>query len=138
MQPILNQQIILKKILLQNSNRSIFSHFTIYSILNKLDSLVTIVNKNIDVLRMSETKNDPSFTRAHFHIEGYTTPYRLGRAMHGSNMLLYVREKTPSSLLDSDVPIELFFVELNLRKKKWLFVDIKARHQTILKKLEET
>ena len=119
-QPILNPQNILKNIRWKNLNRLILVHLNNDSIRNKFDLLVTIVNKNILVFLISETKIDSSFLTVQFHIERYTTPYRLERDKYGGGMLLYIRKKITSSLLNYDVSIETFFEELNLRKKKWL------------------
>ena len=47
-----------------------FALLNINSIRNKFDSLVIIVNKNIDVF-IDETKMDSPFPTAQFHIEGY-------------------------------------------------------------------
>ena len=95
-------------------NRSIFLHLNINTIWNKFDSLVTIVNTNKDVFLISETKIDSCFLTAQFHIEGYTTPYKLDRDIHGGGRPLKIREDIPSSLLNSDVSVEGFFAELNL------------------------
>ena len=67
---------------------------------------------------VSETKIDSSFPSAQFHLEGYTTPYRLDRNANGGGILLYIREDIPSKLLNTDLSIEGFFVEIRLRKKK--------------------
>ena len=39
---------------------------------------------------------------------------------NGGGILLYVREEVPSTLLNSDLSTEEFFVEIRLRKKTWL------------------
>ena len=83
-------------------------------------NLYNIINKNIDVLLISETKIDPSFPSVQFHLEGYATQYRLDRNANGGGILLYKREDIPSKLLNSDLSIEGFFVEIRLRKKTWL------------------
>ena len=57
----------------------------------------------------------------HFQIEGYTT-YRLDKNASGGGILLYIREDIPSTLLNSDMPIENFCTEINIRKKKWPLV----------------
>ena len=67
---------------------------------------------------VSETKIDSSFPSAQFHLEGYTTPHRLDRNANGGGILLYIREDIPSKLLNTDLSIEGFFVEIRLRKKK--------------------
>ena len=56
-------------------------------------------------------------------IDGYSKPYRFDRNRNGGEVLIYIREDIPSKLLaDHKLPhdIEGIFVELNLRKKKWL------------------
>ena len=67
-----------------------------------------------------ETKNDSSFPSVQFHLAGYAAPYRLDRNATGGGILLYIREDIPSKLLNTDLLIEGFFVEIRLRKKKWL------------------
>ena len=69
---------------------------------------------------ISETKIGSSFPSVQFHLEGYTTPYRLDINANGGGILLYIREDIPSKLLNTDLSIEGFFVEIRLRKKKWL------------------
>ena len=49
---------------------------------------------------------------AQFHLEGYATPYRLDRNANGGGILLYIREHIPSKLLNTDLSIEGFFVEI--------------------------
>ena len=63
---------------------------------------------------------DSSFPSAQFHLEDYATPHRLGRNANGGVILLYIREDIPSKLLNTDLSIEGFFVEIRLREKKWL------------------
>ena len=75
---------------------------------------------NLDILLISETKIDSSFPTAQFQI-GYTT-YRLDRNTNGGGILLYIREDIPSTLLNSDISIESSYIEINIRKKKWILV----------------
>ena len=63
----------------RNINRLIFAQLNINSLRNKFDSIEHIINKNIDVLLISETKNNSSFPSLQFYLEGYATPYRLDR-----------------------------------------------------------
>ena len=69
---------------------------------------------------ISEAKIDSSFPSVQFHLEGYSTPYRLDRNANGGGILLYVREDIPLNLLNTELSIEEFFVEIRLRKKTWL------------------
>ena len=71
---------------------------------------------------VSETKLDESFPIGHFIIEGFGVPYRVDRNANGGGIMLFVREDIPSKLLFvENSPTEAFFVEINLRKEKWLF-----------------
>ena len=80
-----------------------------------------MLHNDLDILLISETKIGSSFPTAQFQIEGYTT-YRLDRNAYGRGVLLYIREDIPSTLLNSDMSIESFYIEINIRKKKWLLV----------------
>ena len=111
----------LKNTRLKNPNRLIIAQLNINSLCNKFDSLVRMLHNNLDILLISETKIDSSFPTAQFQIEGYTT-YRLDRNANGGGILLYIREDIPSTLLNFDMSIESFFIEINIRKKKWLLV----------------
>ena len=45
----------------------------------------------------------------------------MGRNIHGIGILFYVREDIPVKRLSVEsLPTECFFVEINLRKRKWL------------------
>ena len=79
-----------------------------------------IVSTNVDILLICETKLDSSFPRAQFHIHGFGEPYRFDRNGKGGGILLYIRDDIPSKLIESKMTIEGLFVEINLRKKKWL------------------
>ena len=57
----------------KNINRLVFAQLNINSLRNKFESLQHIINKNIDVLLISETKTDSSFPSAQFHLESYAT-----------------------------------------------------------------
>ena len=81
----------------------------------------------IDILIRVESKIDPSFETAQFLLEGFKCPYRLDRNRCGGGILLYVREGIPYRLLNGHKfphDIEGLFVEINLRKTKWLLCEI--------------
>ena len=46
---------------LKNPNRLIFAHININSLRNKFEMLQEVIENNIDVLLISETKSDASF-----------------------------------------------------------------------------
>ena len=103
----------LENIRCKNINWLIFAQLNINSLRNKFESLQHIINKNIDVLFISETKIDSSFPSAQF--DNFTISNG-----NGGGILLYIREDISSTLLNTDLSIEGFFVEIRLRKKKWL------------------
>ena len=90
------------------------------SLCNKFDSVVEILHRNINILLISETKIESSFPTTQFRI-GCTT-CRLDKNSNGGGTPLYAREDIPSTLLNPELFIEGFFMEINIRKKKWLLV----------------
>ena len=113
----------LRDLRIKNTNRIVIGSLNINSIPNKFDALKTIIPGNIDIFVLTETKLDESFQTAQFCIEGFSTPYRLDRDRNGGGILIYVREDIPTRLLtfhDFPYDIEGLFVEINLRKTKWL------------------
>ena len=107
----------------KNKNRPIIAQLNINSLRNKFGFLSSQITKYVDILLLSETKLNDSFPTAQFSLNGFCKPYRLDRSSNGGGILLYVRDDIPSRLL-TDYKIkdnlELFFVEVNIRKKKWL------------------
>ena len=72
---------------------------------------------------VSETKLDNSFPVSQFLIDGYTPPFRLDRDNRGGGIMLFVREDIPCKLLSvENHPMEGFYVEIKLRKTKWLLL----------------
>ena len=81
---------------------------------------------------ISETKIYNSFPTMQFHIEGYCI-YRLDRHEYGGGILVYVREDIPSKLIPmQSSSIEGFFIELNLRCKKWLLSCSYNPHRSLI------
>ena len=85
---------------LRNKNpfRVIIGHININSIRNKFESLMKLVNKNLDILMISETKIDDTFPESQFLIEGFSAPYRLDRTGLTAQLKVegsyYIFEKT--------------------------------------------
>ena len=105
----------------RNLNKLVVAHLNINSLRLKFDSLGQKITGNVNILMISETKLDNSFPEGQFWIEGYSKPYRIDRNYHGEGIILYVRPDIPSELLSIELlPMEAFYVELKLQKKKWL------------------
>ena len=76
-------------------------HLNIYPVRNKSQALTYIIDNNIDLLLISETKLDDSFPIAKFQMKGFSVPYRYDRNGKGGGLLLYIREDIQSKLLIS-------------------------------------
>ena len=102
----------------QNPNRILIAHLNINSLRNKFEILKETITNKVDILLICETKLDSSFPLNQFHIDGFTTPYRLDRNQNGGGVMLYIREDIPSKSLTEiklDNEIENIFIEINLR-----------------------
>ena len=111
------------KVMKENSpNKIIVEHLNINSLRNKFEALQFIINRNLDIILLSETKLDDSFLSAQFILKNFgIPPYRLDRNSNCGELLLYVCEDIPSKFLKvkSDCNIESICVEVNLRKRMW-------------------
>ena len=121
-QNLLNEEITLSEIRKNSKDKLIIGNLNINSLSNKFDQLKMIVQGKLDILVITETKLDDSFPLSQFNIEGFSQPYRYDRNRNGGGVLIYVREDIPSKILPQVVQadIEALFIEINLRKTKWL------------------
>ena len=112
----------LKNICLKNVNNIVIAQININFIGNKFELLSHYVTDNIDILIITETKLDKSFPSGQFLLHGCTEPFKLDRNQFGGGLHVLLREYTPCSILNiKQLTIEALFVEINLRKRKWLF-----------------
>ena len=117
----------LKSLRIHNHRNITFSYLSINSIRKTFDDLKLIVNKNVDILCIAETKIDESFPTAQFLLAGYHKPYHLGISDKQGGLLIYIKAHLSSRLLSnliSPKDIQEVPFELNLRKEKWIFVCI--------------
>ena len=108
----------------KNINRSIIGQLKINSIRNNFHFLESEACKHLDILRISETKTDESFPSAQFLLDGFSRPYRLDSCANRGGMFLHVRDDISSFLLTEyklQDNTECLFIEIDIRKKKWLF-----------------
>ena len=61
---------------------------------------MSFINNNLDILAISDTKNDDTFPDSQFLINDFTLPYRLDRRAKGGEILLYIREYIPSKRIN--------------------------------------
>ena len=103
---------------------------------NKLTVYKTIINRNIDIVSVAETKLDASFPSAQFTLEGYHAPYRLDINNKSGGILVYVKSSILSRCLcyeELRISIQAIPFEINLRKEKWLVISI---YRPLLQKSE--
>ena len=75
------------------------------------------MNGIFDTLIITETKLDDAFPLSQFHMDGFSTPYRLDRNRNEGGIIIYIREGISSKMVTKH--IEALFIELNYRKCKW-------------------
>ena len=114
---------MLKSIKMIYSDNIVIAQININSIRNKFDQLLCIVQGNVDILVITETKLGNTYPISQFKIDGYATPYRLDRNRNGGGILVFAREDIPSKNLQEHMlpgDIEALPIEINLRKTKFL------------------
>ena len=112
-----------KEIRTQNFNNVIIGNLNINSLAFKFDELRLLVTGIFDILIITETKLDDTFPLSQFHIDGFSTLYRLDRNRNGGGIIIYIKEDIPSKIVTKNClrkGIEALFIELNFRKCKWL------------------
>ena len=103
-------------------NKFMLGHLNINYVRNKLEFLEDVINRNLDIILLSETKLDDSFLSAQFILKGYGVPYRFDMNSKGGGLLFYIRKDVTSKffkLWSDNCNIESICVEINLRKRKW-------------------
>ena len=88
------------KVMKENSpNKIIVGHVNINSLRNKFETLHYIININLDIILLSETKlDDSSFPSAQFMLKNFGIPYRLDKnSIGGDCYFMFLRPYLPSS-----------------------------------------
>ena len=86
---------------------------------------MSLVKDKVDIIMVSETKLDESFPTSQFLVKGYSTPIRFNRNCHGGGLMCFISDDLPHKELKSHkLPgdVEGIFIELTLRKHKWLLM----------------
>ena len=108
----------------KNKDKLKIATLNINSLRNKIEDLRELVANNLDIIVVGETKIDASVSEASISIPGFEhKSFRLDRNLRGGGIVTYVREDIPSKRLHIDkLPddIEGTFIEINLRKAKWI------------------
>ena len=121
----------LRKLKSKNVDRPVIAHLNINFLGPKFEGLKSLIKENIDILMISETKLDDTYPVGQFLIEGYSEPIRLDRNCHGGGLIFYVRSDLPCKEIKCQLPsgVEAIFLELTIRKSKWLIVGTYNPHK---------
>ena len=79
-------------------------HININSIRNKFEMLLNSIKGNLDILMISQTKFDWTFSSSEFTIEGYAALIRFYRNDREDGIHSYIREGIPARLLRTSLP----------------------------------
>ena len=96
-----------------------FCSLNINSVTNKVTDFQEIMNGNVDIVSIAETKIGASFPSAQFVFEQYHLPYRLDISSKSGGILLYVKSSISSCRLSCEnlsdsiqaVPFEISFTD---------------------------
>ena len=95
-----------------------------------------MIGGKVDILLISETKIDGTFTTSQFLVSGYSNIYRLDRNDKPGGIMLFVKDNLitfPVSGFCFSKETEIFCVELNLMKQKWLIFCCYNLHKHLIK-----
>ena len=113
----------------------IIGHLNINSIRNKFELLSFLIDGKVDIFLISETKIDGTFPTSQFLMSCYSNVYRLDRNK-GGGIMLFVKDNLitfPVIGFYFSEKTEIFCVELNLRKQKWLTFCCYNPHKYLIK-----
>ena len=82
-----------------------------------------LLQGKVNILVLTEIKLDNSFLTNQFLTEGYSKPLGQIRGRNGGGLLVYIEQDIPYKELKSHSfveDIEGIFIEINLRKCRWL------------------
>ena len=111
-----------------------FAYLNINSVRNKFENFKEIIDGNVDIFTIAETKLDRSFPTSQFELEGYYSPFRLDITKHSGELLVYIKSSIPSRQLSYGSirnSIQAISFEINLRQEKWLVISIYRRPKTV-------
>ena len=106
--------VCLRKLKLDNPNKIVIGHLNINSIRQKFVSLKEIIDDNIDIFLVSETKLDGTFPIGQFSMNRY--PFREDRNDKGGGSILFIRDHLPCRRINVNFNPNIF-IEINLNKE---------------------
>ena len=102
-------------------------YLNINSVRNKFFSIPHLIDNNIDIFTIAETKLDSSFPDSQFLMPGMRKPFRLDVTSGKGGLLVFVNNDIPCKYLRNfHLPrdIQAIPIEINLKQRKLLVVSI--------------
>ena len=90
----------LRQIVLTNLKK--IGYININSIRNEFENFSIMIQDQVDILFIAETKLDASFPKNQFLIPGFKTPYRLDVSDKSGGLLVFVRD----CLLSTEIKVD--------------------------------
>ena len=106
---------------------SSWDYLNVNSIRKKFSSIPHLIDNNLDIFAIAETKLDSSFPESQFILPGMRKPFRLDVTSRKGRLLVFVSNNIPSKYLQSfHLPgdIQAIPFEINLKQHKLLVVSI--------------
>ena len=106
-------------------HKIVVGQININSIRNKFDPLMAAVVGNTDILLITETKIDSTFSVNQFYLNDFNVPHSNDSNTNGSDILDYVRVDIRSLIIECEnLPssFEGLVIELSFNLKKWLLI----------------
>ena len=102
-----------------------FYYLNTNSVRNKFENFKEIINGNVDVFTIGETKLDGSFPTSRFGPEGYYSSFCLDIAKPNGGLLVYIKSSIPSrQLSDGRICNSIQAKRRKMRQEKWLMISI--------------
>ena len=102
-------------------------YLNINSIRNKFSSIPHLIDNNLDIFAIAETKLDSSFPINQFVLPGMRKPFQLNVTSRKGGLLVFVNNDISSKYLQNfHLPgyIQAILFEINLKQRKLLVVSI--------------
>ena len=103
---------------------------------NKFELLSFSIDGKVEIFLIGETKIDGTFPTSQFLMSGNSKVYRSDRNYKGGGIMLFVKDNLitfPVSGFCFLGKTDIFCVELNLRKEKWLIFCCYSPHKYLIK-----
>ena len=96
------------------------AYLNINSMLNKFSSIPHLIDNNLDIFAIAETKLDSSFPESQFLLPGMRKPFRLDVTSRKGGLLVFVNNYIPSKYLRNSLlpwDIQAISLEINLKQR---------------------